>query len=456
MTTALRSTVSAWWEKTKKGIAELLAERRQVRDDNVKFLKGRPNPKQNDGRTNYKMCEDGHCVAVSNTSCTHKTGCPAGCGVQEMGADEGDGAKFSLMPRRKAKEEGGGIWRCSEAIGATCKHTRFLSDVKCSPNGVYSAALQATADEINAKVNEMAKELSGTSVDKGRAEPEAMGMASAQLSLAAIGCASLVIALHPVTGMCRLSATPLGDGKWQCYCGGDLLENAPCAKAKDGGCIGVLALVAVKMSGQRVCSATQASINKLTPDVLKPYLAKSSESSRKKAATSAPEGESKLAQLAASNADTLDGTRNLLAISLGLVRSLAAPVSPPPVMTGAFYDAAADWAARAPIALEVFRGSITAELAHDSELVAKFAAQGRRRVADGSIAGQQLSSPLQVRRTPVHAIPCSLPGASASVAPPPANYWLVHTCLTPPSISHTTSTASLHFQRCAAQVGRHR
>ncbi|KAJ1621352.1 hypothetical protein T492DRAFT_1070972, partial [Pavlovales sp. CCMP2436] len=203
-----------------------------------------------------------------------------------------------------------------------------------------------------------------------------MGMASARLCMTAIECAGVVIALNSRPGMCCMSATPLDNGEWTCDCGDDLLEKAPCAKAKDGRCLGVIALLLAKMSRQRVLPATQTSIDKITPDVLKPYVATASASSRKKPATH-------LARRA----------QNLTNIALGLARSLAtrlgsdSPRCSPPPVTPSFIIAARDWASHSPIALEVFRCSFEVAQQVDFDEVTKLAAQERRGVADGSIAG---------------------------------------------------------------------
>jgi len=389
-----------WWDKTKKGLLELASIRTQVLDAVVPFLKGRPDPKQT-GRTNYKLCEYGHGVAVSNTKCTHKTTCPAGCGLAEGEGHTAEAPQFTLLAR-KAKDAGEATWSCAKT-GAQCPCQRFLTDIQISAEGVYSATSPANAAEINAKVDEIANAQWGKAVDKGRSEPDAVGLASARLCLTSIGCAGVVFALNPLTGTCYMAATPLANGEWTCECGDDLLNMAPCAKAAEGRCIGVLALLIAKTSRQRVSTATQASIDKITPAVMTPYLATASASSRKKQATSPPEGEivsaGKFASQEASsrNAEILGGARNLINISLSLVRALGAHSArdSPPATTPSFINAAGDWAALSPIALEVFRCSFDFELAPEFE-IAKLAAQQRRGVADVSIAGQQLC---------VHAVP---------------------------------------------------
>jgi len=375
---------------------ELASLRIQIQDDAVPFLKGRPNPKQI-GCTNCKSCDMGHLVAVSNTRCTHRTGCPAGCGVTEGEGHAADAPQYTLL-KRKSNVAGEAVWPCT-TVDEQCPSTRFLADIKVSAEGVYSAILPANAAEINAKVDEIAKEQSGKAVDKGRAEPAAMGMASARLCMTAIGCAGVAIALNPTTGMCCMSATPLDNCEWKCDCGYNVLEKAPCAKAKDGRCLCVIALLLAKMSRQRVLPATQTSIDKITLDVLKPYVATASASSRKKPATSPPEGEissaSKLATQEASsrNSGILHGAQNLTNIALGLARSLAtrlgsdSPRCSPPPVTPSFIIAARDWASHSPIALEVFRCSFEVAQQIDFDEVAKLAAQERRGVADGSIAG---------------------------------------------------------------------
>ncbi|KAJ1627108.1 hypothetical protein T492DRAFT_1027275 [Pavlovales sp. CCMP2436] len=182
-----------------------------------------------------------------------------------------------------------------------------------------------------------------------------------------------------------MAATPLANGEWTCECGDDLLNMAPCAKAAEGRCIGVLALLIAKTSRQRVSTATQASIDKITPAVMTPYLATASASSRKKQATSPPEGEivsaGKFASQEASsrNAEILCGARNLINIST--------------TTTPSFINAAGDWAALSPIAVEVFRSSFDFELAPEFE-IAKLAAQQRRSVADVSIAACAFSDAL--------------------------------------------------------------
>ncbi|KAJ1619156.1 hypothetical protein T492DRAFT_427455 [Pavlovales sp. CCMP2436] len=263
------SKLGTYWLKAKALTLGVLTVRRQVADSIVPFLTGRPGvpPKGADRaslRINYKVCSNGHCSAVSSISCKHMVSCDHGCGVAEGMGSTALSPKYSLSPQ-KAKETGGPQWECTTAAKPSrvslCKSCQFYTDVQ-SAVGSCTASLPPSAAALHSAVDEIAKANPGKPVSNSRDEGYAIALASARLGLAAIGSACVVVGFCSDTGVACLSATPTGDSAWRCDCAGDLLKNAPCRKAAKGECLGVPALLFLKMTGQPLTVATQKAVEK--------------------------------------------------------------------------------------------------------------------------------------------------------------------------------------------------
>ncbi|KAJ1620215.1 hypothetical protein T492DRAFT_889073, partial [Pavlovales sp. CCMP2436] len=172
-------------------------------------------------------------------------------------------------------------------------------------------------------------------------------------------------------------------------------EGYAIAKAAKGECLGVPALLFLKMTGQPLTVATQKAVDKVTIDVITPYVMANT-APRKKQATTQPVGETvalsfaSMLQAQAESAAALEGSGNLIEMSLSMLRattaSLASPLvqgySPPPV-TMALVEAAGKWSSNA-LSFELFRASLPDD--EDLRDMVERAALGRREALAGSIA----------------------------------------------------------------------
>jgi len=178
----------------------------------------------------------------------------------------------------------------------------------------------------------------------------------------------------------------------------------PCRKAAKGECLGVPALLFLKMTGQPLTVATQKAVDKVTIDVITPYVMAST-APRKKQATTQPVGEtvalsfSSMLQAQAESAAALEGSGNLLEMSLSMLRATTASLasqlvqgySPPPV-TMALVEAAGKWSSNA-LSFELFRASLPDD--EDLRDMVERAALGRREALAGSIAASALADSLR-------------------------------------------------------------
>mmetsp|Transcript_26820 Transcript_26820/g.61833 ORF Transcript_26820/g.61833 Transcript_26820/m.61833 type:complete len:372 (-) Transcript_26820:21-1136(-) len=180
--------------------------------------------------------------------------------------------------------------------------------------------------------------------------------------------------------------------------------RVPCRKAAKGECLGVPALLFLKMTGQPLTVATQKAVDKVTIDVITPYVMAST-APRKKQATTQPVGEtvalsfSSMLQAQAESAAALEGSGNLLEMSLSMLRATTASLasqlvqgySPPPV-TMALVEAAGKWSSNA-LSFELFRASLPDD--EDLRDMVERAALGRREALAGSIAASALADSLR-------------------------------------------------------------